>query len=1328
MHLYGGFAGYEDPSAFQLNQRDLVANETIVDATGKGHGIIIAQPASIAQVDYVVDGITVRNANALAYPDAVPVVDGAPESSNGTFAQRGGGFMAYAQPVIGDTRGGTVPAGALVPRIALRNCQVTNCVSQIGGGGYFDRALFTIDNCRVSNCSNQIGGGGFAFFTNDQGTATVMNCIFANNTCEGLWAGGGGAWVFWSSVNFDSCKFIGNSAAGSSTGGGLGVTIQTNNEATYTVNVTNCLFSDNMAPTGGALSCADYNGGPLNVMNCTFVNNTSNGPTPMGSAIMALAGSPLSVVNSIFSGNSGGNAIDSVEPATANYCLFNGNSGGNFAPTVTATNVLVADPMFVSASDFHLQSSSPAINAGTSVGAPTLDIEGNARQNAPDVGAYEFIASLVQHTIAASAGPGGTITPSGEVSVDHGASQPFAIAPNANYQIADVVVDGVSVGALASYEFSNVTTTHTITASFSLVHHTITASAGPGGTITPSGAVSVAHGASQSFAIEPDANYQIADVLVDGVWVGAVVSYDFTNVTMAHTITASFSAVQHTITATAGPGGTITPSGAVGVAHGASQSFAIAPDAGYAIADVRVDGASVGAVGGYLFDNVTEAHAIDASFSLIPAGFTIPLGIGYNPVGPALALSYLAQSGCDDINGDGGSCTQIISYVRETGVWKAHIGGLPFNNYPIENGVGYFAKCTGDSTWTQRAAQIPSPLTIGLLPGYNAISLPSWWSGATSAEKLCQQINGAGGSVGQVIRYIRETGMWQAHINGLPFNDFAIRPGVAYFVKCSAAFDWVVRIPLKVTNVSQNAFSISWVGTALADCRINYGMTPALGRTAYDDRGQAAIDDTHHVTLGGLVPSTTYYFDIVTGGVVDNNGGQHYTAATGPDISLPPFDDAYGMVCKSDGGTPAAGTVVYAKVIDADGSGSADLSAELSCIVDESGFWYIPIGAVRTQDLSGYFSYSPGGGDNLSLEALGGGDGKTMQIIDTSADAPSPTMALELPGAMALKAQARERADVEASRIAASKAPARRCVISGIQVSNVSQNAFTVSWTTDEAANGSVEFGPTTKLGSRAWDVRGKGDFTTHYVTVQGIESGKQYFFDVASGATRDNGAGVHYSATTGADIGLPSLDSIYGSAKLADGSHPAEGAIVYVQLENGDGQGSPGTSSRLSGLVDADGFWSISFGAARTSDLGGYYACSPAGSTAKLEARAGGARGCALLSMDTASDAPAPDLVMKRTSVGKRPVANAGPDQTVAAPRSSTAKVTLDGSASTCEKGRLLTYTWSWLINEKLNNATGPKPTISLPMGTHDIGLIVNDGQTDSAMDSIVITVNPRK
>lgn len=70
----------------------------------------------------------------------------------------------------------------------------------------------------------------------------------------------------------------------------------------------------------------------------------------------------------------------------------------------------------------------------------------------------------------------------------------------------------------------------------------------------------------------------------------------------------------HTIRASAGANGTISPAGWTSVGEGGEQTFTITPDAGYAVAKVLVDGRSVGAVSSYTFRNVTQDHTIEAVF------------------------------------------------------------------------------------------------------------------------------------------------------------------------------------------------------------------------------------------------------------------------------------------------------------------------------------------------------------------------------------------------------------------------------------------------------------------------------------------------------------------------------------------------------------------------------------------------------------------------------------------------------------------------------------------------------------------------------------------
>ena len=70
----------------------------------------------------------------------------------------------------------------------------------------------------------------------------------------------------------------------------------------------------------------------------------------------------------------------------------------------------------------------------------------------------------------------------------------------------------------------------------------------------------------------------------------------------------------YTIKATAGAGGSISPSGNVSVREGRDRTFTITPDKGYAISNVKIDGKSIGAVKSYTFENVRRTHTIEVIF------------------------------------------------------------------------------------------------------------------------------------------------------------------------------------------------------------------------------------------------------------------------------------------------------------------------------------------------------------------------------------------------------------------------------------------------------------------------------------------------------------------------------------------------------------------------------------------------------------------------------------------------------------------------------------------------------------------------------------------
>ena len=84
--------------------------------------------------------------------------------------------------------------------------------------------------------------------------------------------------------------------------------------------------------------------------------------------------------------------------------------------------------------------------------------------------------------------------------------------------------------------------------------------------------------------------------------------------TFTYTINIPKPIVKHTITATAGANGSISPSGKVEVVEGADQAFSITANEGYEIESLKVDGAAVSTATSYIFTNVRAAHTIEATF------------------------------------------------------------------------------------------------------------------------------------------------------------------------------------------------------------------------------------------------------------------------------------------------------------------------------------------------------------------------------------------------------------------------------------------------------------------------------------------------------------------------------------------------------------------------------------------------------------------------------------------------------------------------------------------------------------------------------------------
>ena len=154
-----------------------------------------------------------------------------------------------------------------------------------------------------------------------------------------------------------------------------------------------------------------------------------------------------------------------------------------------------------------------------------------------------------QYTITASAGTGGSISPSGEQTVTRGDSKAFSFTADTGYEIEQVLVDGVNnIQAVSSksYTFTNVTANHTVSVSFKKKQYTITVSANPSGYGTAGGDDTYIHGTSCTVKATASHGYEFVNWTENGSVVSANADYTFT-VSAARNLVANFTDIPITI-------------------------------------------------------------------------------------------------------------------------------------------------------------------------------------------------------------------------------------------------------------------------------------------------------------------------------------------------------------------------------------------------------------------------------------------------------------------------------------------------------------------------------------------------------------------------------------------------------------------------------------------------------------------------------------------------------------------------------------------------------------------------------------------------------------
>jgi hypothetical protein len=252
-------------------------------------------------------------------------------------------------------------------------------------------------------------------------------------------------------------------------------------------------------------------------------------------------------------------AVTGTFAAVINYNVTpsagpNGSISPSTVQSVATNNTALF--MLYPASHYHI-----APVTGTCGGT----LSGNQFTTSPVTGNCTVIANFAidQFTVTPSAGPNGSINPSIAQTVDYNNTTAFTVNANPGYRIQTLTgCGGTLVGN--TYTTGPITGNCTVNATFALNTYTVTPSAGPGGSLNPATAQTVAFNSTTAFSVNPNAGFGIASVTGCG---GALVGNTYTTgpVTADCTVTATFAALP--------PLSVVTPNGGETWAAGSAYTI-----------------------------------------------------------------------------------------------------------------------------------------------------------------------------------------------------------------------------------------------------------------------------------------------------------------------------------------------------------------------------------------------------------------------------------------------------------------------------------------------------------------------------------------------------------------------------------------------------------------------------------------------------------------------------------------------------------------------------------------------------------------------------------
>ena len=155
------------------------------------------------------------------------------------------------------------------------------------------------------------------------------------------------------------------------------------------------------------------------------------------------------------------------------------------------------------------------------------------------------------------------------------------------------------------------------------------------------------------------------------------------------------------------------------------------------------------------------------------------LSQGWNLITVPFNNSWTAETLGKNIS----DCNVVSMFNASTQTFITHVVGAPHDNFPVENGIGYFVYVTIDSVFVIRDVSIAS-ITVSIEEDWNLIG---WChETTTTAESLGQEINGTT----VVVMFNSSTQTFLTHVVGTPHDNFIIECGMGLFIYTSESSMW----------------------------------------------------------------------------------------------------------------------------------------------------------------------------------------------------------------------------------------------------------------------------------------------------------------------------------------------------------------------------------------------------------------------------------------------------------------------------------------------------------------------------------------------------------